>query len=786
MSFTPKDLEDLAKAKAVLLKEFFQAEPPQTKGEDLVELWRQIYDEQVQSAVIETVRGPSDESNSVLPYEKLQAIVGDGGHWKWPRIWRRLDELERRGAAYRQGDPMHLDLPNSNDQVMPQKVLVVGGGPVGLRLAIELKLGGHQVTVFEKRREKRGAQGQLQHLGFTNRINRPHVFNFLRNDLDRLNGRDFMSSKMCYPVFTQGDTSSIGIDELQLLLLKNALLLGVDFQLGLSYEDADIVLDPKTQKPQWQVKFSCDDLAAEHGGLVPGLHSRCFDVLMGCDGARSKVRESQAQIFGEVDKRNFKKMIGVVANIQKISRQRLKELGFSSGQEPTDMKRAHLASGAGNMVGLNYYKASYHNYVIFTPSKEDLQQAGFSGSIYSFHDGRDKVNPNKAEEKLRLKQWVLERCKEVGIPVDETLSNGGFVEEPNDVMAFDFSEIWKCKKNFAFNLPPPGYDTETHGPWSGTSLVPPIGLVGDAVTEPFWIAGVGLQRGWNGVMDACYLIDNLYNMNFSGEQEPSQTSSWNEHVQRLQGMIPKLYDCSHDGRMTREGLQGEYADQGVVMQQLNKQMKDAEKPQWQLHVDPFYRYEQFAKKLEERYRGARILENMHPVVRRTLALRKPDGDRSEVMLQRTLLKIDGKNIETRSAAFDFVPPPQAAEVLLPTPGDRKRAIPEPEVARRASSKSESLQAMLSKQIDEHVQRSSSSAAFDDERWVPISPSRGFAELAETQWDIMTEKHLSPAQRAELIHVRNMITSLKQQISSLNGSLEAFQRAERELLTNTKC
>lgn len=231
--------------------------------------------------------------------------MGDGGHWKWPRIWRRLDELERRGAAYRQGDPMHLDLPNSNDQVMPQKVLVVGGGPVGLRLAIELKLGGHQVTVFEKRREKRGAQGQLQHLGFTNRINRPHVFNFLRNDLDRLNGRDFMSSKMCYPVFTQGDTSSIGIDELQLLLLKNALLLGVDFQLGLSYEDADIVLDPKTQKPQWQVKFSCDDLAAEHGGLVPGLHSRCFDVLMGCDGARSKVRESQAQIFGEVDKRNL-------------------------------------------------------------------------------------------------------------------------------------------------------------------------------------------------------------------------------------------------------------------------------------------------------------------------------------------------------------------------------------------------------------------------------------------------------------------------------------------------
>ena len=66
----------------------------------------------------------------------------------------------------------------------------MGGGPVGLRLAIELKLGGHQagaserknsdvctsdlgsakVTVFEKRREVRDETGQLQQLGFTNRI----------------------------------------------------------------------------------------------------------------------------------------------------------------------------------------------------------------------------------------------------------------------------------------------------------------------------------------------------------------------------------------------------------------------------------------------------------------------------------------------------------------------------------------------------------------------------------------------------------------------------------------
>ena len=94
---------------------------------------------------------------------------------------------------------------------------------------------------------------------------------------------------------------------------------------------------------------------------------------------------------------------------------------------------------------------------------------------------------------------------------------------------------------------------------------------------------------------------------------------------------------------------------------------------------------------------------------------------------------------------------------------------------------ENLHHMLSKQIDMHVQRSNSASAFDDERWMPLSDGGGFAEIAEKQWDVMTEKHLSPAQKAELLHVRNMMQSLKQQIQSLNTSLEGFQRAERELL-----
>ena len=32
--------------------------------------------------------------------------------------------------------------------------------------------------------------------------------------------------------------------------------------------------------------------------------------------------------------------------------------------------------------------------------------------------------------------------------------------------------------------------------------------------------------------------------------------------------------------------------------------KDSEKPQWQLQVNPWTRYEQFSKQLEEKYKGA--------------------------------------------------------------------------------------------------------------------------------------------------------------------------------------
>merc|ERR1711904_274545 len=115
-------------------------------------------------------------------------------------------------------------------------------------------------------------------------------------------------------------------------------------------------------------------------------------------------------------------------------------------------------------------------------------------------------------------------------------------------------------------------------------------------------------------------------------------------------------------------------------------------------------------------------------------------------------------------------------------------IPESEVMKVASSKNENLQSMLVKQIDVHVQQTRAASTADrrstpfiDEAWKELPKESGFVELAETAWDVMTEKHLGPVQRAELTHVRNMMSSLRQQISTLADSLETYKRAEREIL-----
>jgi flavin-dependent dehydrogenase len=865
------DLEDLRDEKVKLFKTFLAAEPPKDNGESLLALWGEIYDETIRNVVLETVNGNSNEdSNRVYPYEKLVSIVGDGGNWKWPRMWQRFDELERRGPAYRQGEELNFGMPNKNPEIKPLRVLVVGGGPVGMRMSIEMAMAGHFVSQFEKRREVRDADGELTALGFTNRINRPHMWPFVRNDLGRLNGKDFMSREACYPVFTEPETSSVGIDELQLLLLKNALLVGVDFRLGVGYDDAKVATDPKSHRPFWKVEVTADALAAKTYGMPEGKQELHFDCLIGCDGPRSAVRSTQEKHFGSIEKRKFMDCVGIVANVRKVPRKRLKDLGFAYGQEPSDMNRSKMkfkdffekinTEANADLESLIYYKASFHNYVILTPKRQNLIDNGLSGRVYHFAAarGQQEKDGSKNTEKQKLKEYSRKVIVAAGIPVDPDAPNEGFVDPPNDCMAFDFAECWNTSKSLTFNLPPADYDTALHGAWMGKRVIPLVALAGDSLLEPFWPMGLGLKRGWQAIMDTCYAVDNLYNKaSFTKKLgKLADDITWDEHYDCLKEQVEINFENCNRLKVAEDLGKGEYNEKGNVILQLKKINKDCEKPIFEVEVDPWTRYAPLAQEKEAEYKAMPRAEQekwMHPVVKKALAKQEwyqensKGGKSGEIDYKpRKIVTINGKVIG--GAAGGYKPPvrQQAAPPAATAPPGGM--INTAEVARVATERRESLTAtIMAQNIDALVQNKSAAihndaisaaeraaeesgsgakprtldrqrskslrgdqppivppmagaqklpifacgmppsasarstvaghGANDDEMALSAPQGDGIAAQSQAMWDRMQEKHLSPSQNAELIHVRGMI-------DTLTKSLEAYRQAERDLLLGT--
>lgn len=822
---TQMELEDLADAKVAVLKEFLNAQPPIDNGEAVLAIWDKLYDSTVQSVVVETVDGPSSEENPVFPYEQLEAIVGDGHNWKWPRMWQHMDEIERRGSAYRPGEKFNFDMPNKNENIMPMNICIAGGGPVGIRMAIEMKMAGHNVMQLEKRRESRVDSGEIDVLGFTNRINRPHMWPFVRNDLLKLNGKDFLQQKVQYPVFTEPDTSSIGIDELQCLLLKNALLLGVDFRLGCAYKNATVVKDPDTMMPSWDVEVVYDKEAAASYGCEPGKQVHNFDALIGCDGPRSTVRDTMTKYLGDIEKRKFMDCVGIVANVRKVSRKRLKELGFEYGQEPNDMNRTKMifkdffnkinTEAEGDLEALIYYKASFHNYTILTPKRANLVQHGLSGKVYHHTVARAALDGDpKAGEKAKLKAYCLRILKAAGIPVDEQLPNGGFVDPPNDVMAFDFAECWNTRKSISFELPPPGYSVAENGPYRGRNPHPIVALAGDSLLEPFWPMGLGLKRGWHAIYDTCWAVDNIFNPECSQRILKKEEVSWDEHYECMTEQIQKNLEYCKRLMVTDDLAKGAYNEKGPVILQLKKKYKDAETPTFQAEIDPWSRYKELEKEFADHakygLKGEAKDNWLHPVVVKTINKMKfyddirKKGKKDEFFHEgKKLLQIDGKEVEEKvekaaASAAAAAPAKSPFAKAKPPGGFKRRPAPKPseekvvhkpavaEVSEKAATKRASLvQTMLNGGLDALTEKKKPLGA------KPAMPPNIMAEMglhgpaddghaasAEKMWDKMNGAHLTPAAEAELAHIRQMITSL-------TTSLDAYKKAEQDLLTKGK-
>ena len=107
---------------------------------------------------------------------------------------------------------------------------------------------------------------------------------------------------------------------------------------------------------------------------------------------------------------------------------------------------------------------------------------------------------------------------------------------------------------------------------------PLVALAGDAVADPNWLLGVGLQRGWNSALDAVFYADNIYNnKTFNGKppsmEEPIEGPiEWAEHMDNMMNLMQKLGNASRDSKLSEEMDTGMLEERGPVVVQMRRQL----------------------------------------------------------------------------------------------------------------------------------------------------------------------------------------------------------------------
>lgn len=172
-------------------------------------------------------------SSSKPFYERLRAALSDNVPFILKRLFEVIDERWTFYSTHRA-------------KVSPtlRRVVVSGGGPCGLRAALELALLGFDVTVIEKRKE-------------FSRHNILKTWMPTVEDLIALGFRNY------FPNFKQHGLHAIGTREIQICLLKTCLLLGVNVLHGVSTAGlAHPNVEVKGEKGSWRLLTNLIGLAS--------------------------------------------------------------------------------------------------------------------------------------------------------------------------------------------------------------------------------------------------------------------------------------------------------------------------------------------------------------------------------------------------------------------------------------------------------------------------------------------------------------------------------------------
>ncbi|XP_045049968.2 F-actin-monooxygenase MICAL2 isoform X2 [Desmodus rotundus] len=376
-------------------------------------------------------------------YSKLKSKVTT---WKAKALWYKLD---KRGShkEYKRGK-----------SCMNTKCLIIGGGPCGLRTAIELAYLGAKVVVVEKR-------------DTFSRNNVLHLWPFTIHDLRGLGAKKF------YGKFCAGSIDHISIRQLQLILFKVALILGVEIHVNVEFVK---VLEPPEDQENQKIGWRAEFLPADHP-----LSEFEFDVIIGADGRRNTLEGFRRKEF------RGKLAIAITANFinrNSTAEAKVEEISgvaFIFNQKFFQDLKEETGIDLENIV---YYKDCTH-YFVMTAKKQSLLDKGVI-----INDSIDTEmllcaeNVNQ-DNLLSYAREAADFATNYQLPsLDFAMNHYG---QP-DVAMFDFTSMY-ASENAALVR-----ERQSH------QLL--VALVGDSLLEPFWPMGTGCARGFLAAFDTAWMV----------------------------------------------------------------------------------------------------------------------------------------------------------------------------------------------------------------------------------------------------------------------------------------
>ncbi|XP_044048504.1 protein-methionine sulfoxide oxidase mical2b isoform X6 [Siniperca chuatsi] len=383
---------------------------------------------------------PLDYSNF---YSSLKAAVST---WKVKALWTKLDKRAQHKVY------------NQSKACQGTRCLIIGGGPCGLRTAIELALLGCKVVVIEKR-------------DTFSRNNVLHLWPFTIHDLRGLGAKKF------YGKFCAGSIDHISIRQLQLMLLKVSLILGVEIHVNVEF--AKLVEPPAEQT---------DDSPGWRAEVRPSSHPVSdfdFDVVIGADG-----RKNTLDGFGRKEFRG-KLAIAITANFvnrnttAEAKVEEISGVAFIFNQKFFLELKEETGIDLENIV---YYKDNTH-YFVMTAKKPSLLDKGVI--INDYVETERLLSPDNVNQEALLSyaREAADFGTNYQLPsLDYAINHYG---QP-DVAMFDFTSMY-ASENAALIR-------EKHG----HQLL--VALVGDSLLEPFWPMGTGCARGFLAAFDSAWMV----------------------------------------------------------------------------------------------------------------------------------------------------------------------------------------------------------------------------------------------------------------------------------------